>query len=363
MKKIGKQVLMLATSENNARNGEGAFLKLKDGRIMFAFSYYITSDWRDHSTSQIAVIYSNDDGETWTKPTPLWGGVDEGVTNNMCVSLIRKNNGDIAIFYLQKYTTSDGLIKSRVASRISNDEGKTWQDYKIVIDQDGYLVKENDRLVRLSSGRLILPLNHHGDSSAKIESGVAMFFFSDDDGETFNLSPSKLSLDDPDGMQETGVMERKDCLWSFSRTTYGFQYESFSYDNGQTWSDAVPNKTLTSPRSPMAAKNFGKGYSLVVINPIPTCFGFPNGIGGNDDAKTRTWARTPLLLGLSNDENNTFINKFYIEDDLNNGYCYTSIFDGGNYLLLAYYHSNNGPCPLTSCKIVKITYSELGIEE
>ena len=362
MIKVGKRVCMLSISENNARNGEGSFIKLKDGRIMFAYSNYLSSEWEDHGASQISAIYSSDNGETWTSPVSLWGGVDNGTTNNMCVSLLRKQNGDLAIFYLQKYLTKDGLTKTRIASRISTNEGATWQDYKVVIDQNAYYVKENERLVRLSSGRLILPLNYHGQDSENIVSGVARFFYSDDDGETFTLSPSKLTIGGPAGIQETGVMERADCIWSFSRTAYNCQYESFSYDNGQTWSDITPNYTLTSPLSPMSAKNFGNGYSIVVLNPIPTSFAFPNGVGGNEDAKTKTWARTPLVLGLSKDGNKTFINKFYIEDDLTNGYCYTAIFDGGDYLLLAYYHSNNGPCPLTCCKLTKITYKELGIE-
>ena len=40
MKKIGKEVLFLSTSEENPRNGEGCFIKAKDGRIMFVFTQY-----------------------------------------------------------------------------------------------------------------------------------------------------------------------------------------------------------------------------------------------------------------------------------------------------------------------------------
>ena len=40
MKKIGKQVFFLPTSEQVKRNGEGAFIRLKDGRIMFGYTQY-----------------------------------------------------------------------------------------------------------------------------------------------------------------------------------------------------------------------------------------------------------------------------------------------------------------------------------
>ena len=105
MKKVGKQVCMFAPTESNARNGEGAFIRLNDGRIMFAYTQYVGSDGGDDATAQIAVTYSCDEGETWTKPVPAWGGVDDGSENNMCVSLLRKLNGDLAIYYLHKYIT------------------------------------------------------------------------------------------------------------------------------------------------------------------------------------------------------------------------------------------------------------------
>ena len=38
MKKIGKQVFFLPTNEQVKRNGEGAFIRLKDGRIMFGYT-------------------------------------------------------------------------------------------------------------------------------------------------------------------------------------------------------------------------------------------------------------------------------------------------------------------------------------
>ena len=40
MKKIGKQVFFLPTNEQVTRNGEGAFIRLKDGRIMFGYTQY-----------------------------------------------------------------------------------------------------------------------------------------------------------------------------------------------------------------------------------------------------------------------------------------------------------------------------------
>ena len=38
MKKIGHEVLFLGTSENNPRNGEGTFVRLADGGILYAYT-------------------------------------------------------------------------------------------------------------------------------------------------------------------------------------------------------------------------------------------------------------------------------------------------------------------------------------
>ena len=44
MRKIGRETLFLRTSENNPRNGESAFARLKDGRICLLFTEYYGSE-------------------------------------------------------------------------------------------------------------------------------------------------------------------------------------------------------------------------------------------------------------------------------------------------------------------------------
>ena len=71
MKKVGREVLFLKTNENNLRNGEGSFVRLDDGRIMFAYTQFLGKSREDHATAQIVAIYSSDEGETWTEPSIL----------------------------------------------------------------------------------------------------------------------------------------------------------------------------------------------------------------------------------------------------------------------------------------------------
>ena len=44
MKVIGKEVNFIGISKNNPRNGEGSFIKLKNGDIVFAYTEFYSDD-------------------------------------------------------------------------------------------------------------------------------------------------------------------------------------------------------------------------------------------------------------------------------------------------------------------------------
>ena len=54
MKKIGKEVLFLSTHKNNPRNGEGSLIRLKDGRIMYAYTDYYGTEGDAPATARIS---------------------------------------------------------------------------------------------------------------------------------------------------------------------------------------------------------------------------------------------------------------------------------------------------------------------
>ena len=49
------------------RHSEGAFLRMKDGALMFAYSRF-TGAWFDDAPSDIVFCVSRDEGETWAEP-------------------------------------------------------------------------------------------------------------------------------------------------------------------------------------------------------------------------------------------------------------------------------------------------------
>ena len=115
MKKIGRQVLLISTSEDNPRNGEGSFIRLKNGAIMFGFTEFIGETREDEENARISYIVSYDEGETWSDRKILFEK-PFGSINIMCLSFIRMNNDDIGAFYIVK-GISDGMGDKSITER------------------------------------------------------------------------------------------------------------------------------------------------------------------------------------------------------------------------------------------------------
>lgn len=360
MKKIGREVLFLKTGENNPRNGEGAFVRLDDKTIMYAYTRYIGDEGDDHHPADIYAVYSYDEGETWHDEKII---VKHYAANVMSVSFVKFNNNDIGLIYIIKDET-DYSCKPHIVR--TSDNGKTWSEPVCCVDRSGYFIVINDGAVKLSSGRVIIPATFHKNKDDKpwsIEGrGVMYLVASDDDGKTwYTLSfgaenPVKAS---GTGLQEIGLYEHEDGeIFCYARTDLSHQFGSHSQDGGKTWSTFEAMKFFTSPQSPMRIKKVCNDLTVAIFNPIPIY-----NTRKITEATTyeRSWGRTPFVCAVSKNDGRNFDDMYYIEDDLENGYCYPSIFDGGDYFLVAYYHSNNSHTVLNSCKIVKIDKSEIEV--
>lgn len=322
---------------------------------MFGFTEFIGETRNDEENARISYIVSHDEGETWSEKRVLFEK-PSGSVNVMSLSFLRMNNGDIGAFYIVK--NSDGTDK--IVFTRSDDESETWSEPESCmgcLEVQDYFVLNNDRAVRLDNGRIILPMARHTIHGGykDFAPGVICFFISDDDGESWYKIKSELPcpfVNNIDGYEEPGIYVLPDGrLWCYIRTDIGFQFEAFSSDNGITWSHPEPNVFFSSPCSPMHVKDCGK-YTVAIFNPIP------EHLLRKD---SEPWGRTPYVLASSSDGGLTFTKDklFYLEDDVDNGYCYPAIFPGDGYLLVAYYHSNGTDNCLNCTKIIKIRNEEI----
>ena len=140
------------------RHSEGSFLRLDDGRILFVYSRF-SGGYDDDADCDLAASWSSDEGETWTEPVRVISAASHGVGNIMSVSLLRMQNGDAGVFYGVK----DSPSRNRFWLARSRDGGRTFyrRTECSLSDRPGYYVLNHDRVIRLSSGRLVLPLAYH----------------------------------------------------------------------------------------------------------------------------------------------------------------------------------------------------------
>lgn len=318
----GEVVLDLEPGAGNPRNSEGAFIALKDGRLLFVYTHF-TGSASDEGVAHLAGRFSADGGKTWDAEDTLVLA-NEGQQNTMSVSLLRLASGRIALFYLRKNSDAD----CRAYLRYSDDEAATWSEPVLCMADLGYFVVNNDRVVQLESGRLVMPAARHSLPGKDFERRAqAMCFLSDDDGATWR--PSGTVLDAPEdsrsGLQEPGVVALADGrLMMLNRTDQDSQLRSWSSDGGDSWSPVEPTE-LRSPVSPASFKRIPGSGDLVIVWNDHTALG-------------EKWSekRTPLTVAISKDGGATWQHKRNIESDPEGWYCYTAIEFVGEHVLLAY---------------------------
>lgn len=333
----GNVVLWLKHGADNPRNSEGAFATLADGRILYAYTRYYGASWSDHASADIAARYSEDDGKTWT-PKDRILVPNEGGCNVMSVSLLRLQDGRLALFYLRK----DSLSDCRPYLRLSEDEGETWTPPICCIPLPGYFVVNNDRVVQLNNGRLLIVTGFHRNRVANgkltIDSrSIMLAFYSDDLGATWQEAADWVVLPEKcsSGLQEPGVTECRDgTLYAWCRTGTGCQWETRSADGGMTW-DLAQQSGFRAPCSPLCIKRDPFSGDLVAvwndhsgrICPPPS---------PDTKAWQASWGRTPLVLARSSDDGRNWDEFSPLEIATDRGFCYTAIHFTEDAVLLAY---------------------------
>ena len=316
-----EQVLTLAPGDGNPRNSEGDFIQLEDGRVLFVYTHF-TGGGGDHSTAHLAGRYSSDGGRTWTNEDAVILP-NEGGMNVMSVSLLRLEGDPIALFYLRKNATDD----CRPIVRFSTDDAKTWSEPTLCIDEPvGYYVVNNDRVIQLANGRLVIPAARHALKGEPFSgNGQVVCALSDDEGKTWRLSKTTIQPppDVPSALQEPGVIELKDGrIMMLSRGGGGCQWRSYSSDGGETWTP-VERTDILSPVSPATFERIPRtGDILLVWN------------NHRDIDPSLEGKRTPFTVAVSKDEGETWVNVKNIEDDPNGWYCYTAVEFVGDTVLV-----------------------------
>jgi len=321
--------MRIAPRPGNGRNSEGDFIRLNDGRLMLVYTKFVGKS--DHATAELVARYSSDQGQTWTGDDVPVVTRQDGQANLMSVSLLRLQDGRIALFYIQKYASPADAkypFLDFLLMRISGDDGQSWSQPTHVAPQDepAYRVLNNDRVIQLKSGRLVVPVATHylPDWPGWRNSAQIHCYLSDDYGATWRSSRS--TLESELLAQEPGVVELNDNRLMMFCRSQDCQLVTHSADEGETWSQLKRSDLAQPSPSPASIERIpSTGDLLLVWN------------NGDDPlAKIKPVGRRPFTAAISSDEGATWKRIQNIGTDPEGWYCYTAIEFVDDHVLLGH---------------------------
>ena len=320
--------LNLEPSQANPRNSEGSFATLRSGRILFCYTQFYGGH-HDNSPARIAEIHSDDQGRTWSQSRVI---VDNtGYQNVMSVSLLRLASGKLAMFYL---INRSGWLSELPYIKLSGDEGETWSEPKLITAAPGMFVLNNDRVIQTASGRLIVPLAFHrsrgtADERASWDSrGIVLWYLSDDEGATWREAATWWAL--PVNPTESGLQEP-----GVVQLADGSLFSWARTDQGSQYGfhSEDGGETWSAPQ----ATELQSPNSPASIKRLPNSSAL---LAIYNDHSGRfpfpALRRTPLVAAVSSDNGKTWPLRKLIEDDSDGWYCYTAVHFVDDAFLLAY---------------------------
>ena len=253
--------------------------------------------------------------------------IGEGASENM----IRLKDGRIMSINQQQTDNILGndLKASNFYAYFSEDDGHTFGNRVTISAENRRLYLMNARVMRLSTGRIIVPTCIHPNHllEEKLETvGWVGAFWSDDEGQTWQEGEWKAPVK-VDQLCEPIVCEMADgSLKMYVRTGVGYLYQLDSKDGGATWSDEYPT-TLRSPCAPFTFSYdpYGEQYVCVWDNSFP--------------GPVHQYPRTPICLAVSKDCK-TWTQVCELGNDPMGSYGYPAVWYTPDSLMMSYYISD-----------------------
>lgn len=230
--------------------------------------------------------------DQWTKPTLVATGRVSDSTTYACYNpvLFQVPNGDLLLFYKIGPRVVDwtGWMKR------SSDGGVSWGEPEPL--PDGILGPIKNKPLLLGT-TLLCP------SSTEREGWKVHIEYTDDLGVTWRKGSDLNDARPLTGIQPALLRHSEQTLQALVRSTNGTINESWSSDNGNTWSALTPT-ALPNPNSGIDALTLHDGRHLLVYNDVTPPPGAPEGRAG----------RSPLNVAISSDGKH-WENLLVLEDE------------------------------------------------
>ena len=275
---------------------EASVVRLPDGSLQVFYN---------QRGEYVGSVTSRDDGRTWSAPRKEFAVAGETAH---AVQVLLDKRQELQVYYLviQRGGRKIGVDLFLDLWQATTSDGRTrWNEPRMVYHG---AVGALRGLAVTTSGRIVIPFST-ADPTRKAGPPIGYFYTtsiaSDDDGATWQVSPSRLTAPCTDGYNggnygavEPTIVELRDGrLWMLIRTQTGRRYESFSSDQGSTWRDAVPSRFYGS-NSPAMLRRLNDGRLLVVWNNAQ--------VGPKHEGQGVYGGRDALHAALSDDDGRTW---------------------------------------------------------
>jgi len=277
-------------------------------------------------TSGYNATVSSDNGKTW-RSTRMVDTTKYSMASSEC---LQTKDGVIIVAFMntkeRSWTWDNNIFDAPEATLPtyivrSLDGGKTWlEPQKLHGDWTGAIraiIETESRSVIITSMMLLHNPGRH----------AVLTYKSDDNGETWQRSDildNKNSRGNHAGLMESTIVQLKDGrIWQLIRTNWDYFYESFSSDEGLTWS--VPMKTdIDASSSPGALTRLKSGRLVLVWNRM-----YPEGettttLYDNSAEVKASYMRHQLSIMFSDDDGKTWLTPTVLAK----AYNYTPPNDG-----------------------------------
>src|SRR5262245_19132905 len=300
-------VTVAKANDTYVRHSEGAAIELGDGRLLLIWQEFKKGPGdSDFFPGRLVAKPSKDGGRTWSDYRVVVEN-EPGDINVFSPNLVRLGNGSILFVFMRYHSFAKAqnvYPPASIFARISRDDGKTFQPLA-TISKEQFVTICSSSIRRLSSGRVLIPLNRDVSKKGQPDHWEAGVAYSDDNGKTWTEGDSW--VDAPKrGAMEPHVEETKGKrLLMVMRTQLGAVYRAESPDGGKTWSKATSLGVEAPESCPELIKIPATGDLLLIWN------------AAKYDPK---WAshfgkRTPLSAGISKDGGKTWSKPRHIETD------------------------------------------------
>jgi predicted neuraminidase len=280
--------------------------------------------------------------DTWSAPVQL---SDDRTRSEQNPVLFPTPTGELWLLFTSQHAGNQDTAEVRY--RVSTDDGVTWGPVRTLFpatDRGGVFVRQP--VVVLPTGRWLLPIFHCVTVPGRRwvgDADTSAVMISDDAGATWR----EVAVPESTGCVHMSVLPVGDRLTAFFRSRWADAvYQSWSDDDGETWTAPVPTE-LPNNNSSIQATALADGRLAMVLNPVRAGVDTPRRLSlydeiddeGLADAQSQVeeapaeddsggqravWGtpRAPMTLALSADGGRTWPMRRDVETG--DGYCLTN---------------------------------------